>query len=106
MSYSVCCAHLELTRSSDVLILSWCTTASLKKARIIKAVVIIVTVIVTHLTMIYIYKKMDGIKEEVVYKRRKARCVRHSLYVSHRLLMFRFASFVDLHFYWPRHSTS
>ena len=59
---------------------SWCSIASLKKARIIKAVVIIVTVIVTHLTMMYIYKKMDGIKEEVVYKRRKARCVRHFLH--------------------------
>ena len=64
----------------NVLILPWWTAASLKKARIIKAVVIIVTVVVTHLTMIYIYKRMDGIKEEVVYKRRKARCVGHFLY--------------------------
>ncbi|KAM5544056.1 hypothetical protein V8D89_002242 [Ganoderma adspersum] len=49
---------------------------SAKEAKIIKAVVITVTVIITHLAMIYVYKKMDGIKEEVVYKRRKARCVR------------------------------
>ncbi|KAM5544917.1 hypothetical protein V8D89_001815 [Ganoderma adspersum] len=52
---------------------SQASDSSAKEAKIIKAVAITVTVVITHLAMIYIYKKMDGIKEEVVYKRRKAR---------------------------------
>ena len=31
------------------------------------------TVIITHIAMFYIYKKMDDVKEGVVYKMRKAR---------------------------------
>ncbi|KAM5544922.1 hypothetical protein V8D89_001820 [Ganoderma adspersum] len=46
---------------------------SAKKTKIIKAVVIMATALVTHFAMWYIYRKMDEAKEGVVYRRRKAR---------------------------------
>ncbi|KAM5544918.1 hypothetical protein V8D89_001816 [Ganoderma adspersum] len=46
---------------------------SAKKAKIIKAAVIVATALVTHFAMWYIYRKMDEAKEGVVYRRRKAR---------------------------------
>ena len=50
-------------------------TATAKKGRIIKIAVILLTVLVTHLAMRYIYRKMDAVKASVVCRRRKARCV-------------------------------
>ncbi|EJF56011.1 hypothetical protein DICSQDRAFT_164046 [Dichomitus squalens LYAD-421 SS1] len=49
------------------------SSGSHKTAHAVKAIVIIATVIVTHLAMLYIYRKMDEVKAGVVYKRRKAR---------------------------------
>ena len=48
---------------------------SAKKAKIVKGVVIALTALVTHFSMRYVYRKMDEVKEGVVYRRRKARCV-------------------------------
>ncbi|TBU52443.1 hypothetical protein BD310DRAFT_940230 [Dichomitus squalens] len=49
------------------------SSGSHKTANAVKAIVIVATVIVTHLAMLYIYRKMDEVKAGVVYKRRKAR---------------------------------
>ena len=48
---------------------------SAKMAKIVKGVVIALTALVTHFSMRYVYRKMDEVKEGVVYRRRKARCV-------------------------------
>ena len=51
----------------------WRLTIGTQTTKVIKALVITATVIITHIAMFYIYKKMDDVKEGVVYKMRKAR---------------------------------
>jgi formate hydrogenlyase subunit 3/multisubunit Na+/H+ antiporter MnhD subunit len=43
------------------------------KSRIITDVVLAVTILITFVAMWYIFRQMDKVKPEVIYKRRKAR---------------------------------
>ena len=43
--------------------------------KIISGIVITITVVITFLAMWYMHKKMDEVKHEVIYERRKARLV-------------------------------
>ena len=49
------------------------TGAQSSKSRIITDVVLAITILITFVAMWYIFRQMDKVKPEVIYKRRKAR---------------------------------
>ena len=50
-----------------------------QSAEIIKTCVLVLAILMTIVSLVYVHKKRDGVKERVIYSRRKERCARYSL---------------------------